>query len=189
MPSDIKRVFYLYDVQTEAARGAHAHKRLHQFLICLFGSFNVSLDDGTNRTPVHLKRPWNGLHILAVIWAAEVKFDPGSSSRCPSNAFLITYALYITVFLCITPAEHGYDFLRTDLLRWSAGFGFIVAVSAIHWQTTRLSWSVAVTYVGVSLWLAWVTLSREGRCIMIEVVSGLARRLAPRSLEEIGNVI
>ena len=78
IPFAIKRVFYLYDVPTEAGRGAHAHKTLHQFLVCLSGSFDVELDDGHNQTTVHLNRPWKGLHIPPLIWAAEVNFDPGS---------------------------------------------------------------------------------------------------------------
>jgi hypothetical protein len=78
IPFEIKRVFYLYDVPTEAGRGAHAHRKLHQFLICLSGSFDVQLDDGLNQATVHLNRPWKGLHIPPMIWAAEVNFDPGS---------------------------------------------------------------------------------------------------------------
>ena len=78
IPFEIKRVFYLYDVPTGENRGAHAHKELHQFLICLSGSFDVSLDDGYNKKVVHLNRPWKGLHIPPMVWAAEVNFDPGS---------------------------------------------------------------------------------------------------------------
>ncbi len=75
---DIKRVFYLYDVPTGEDRGAHAHKNLHQFLICLSGSFDVALDDGFKKDTIHLNRPWKGLHIPPMIWASEVNFDPGS---------------------------------------------------------------------------------------------------------------
>jgi hypothetical protein len=78
IPFDMKRVFYLYDVPTEESRGAHAHKTLHQFLICLSGSFDVKIDDGEFRGKIHLNRPWKGLHIPPMIWAAEVNFDPGS---------------------------------------------------------------------------------------------------------------
>jgi dTDP-4-dehydrorhamnose 3,5-epimerase-like enzyme len=78
VPFDIKRIFYLYDIPTGAARGAHAHKQLHQLLICLSGSFDVSLDDGTDKKIVRLNRPWQGLHIPPMIWAAELNFDPGS---------------------------------------------------------------------------------------------------------------
>jgi hypothetical protein len=78
VPFDIKRIFYLYDVPTEESRGAHAHLRLHQFLICLAGSFDVAVDDGEFVATIHLNRPWKGLHIPPMIWAAEVNFDPGS---------------------------------------------------------------------------------------------------------------
>ncbi len=78
VPFDIKRVFYLYDVPTEADRGAHAHHELHQFLVCLAGSFDVALDDGETKRSVHLNRPWFGLHVPPMIWAAEVNFDPGT---------------------------------------------------------------------------------------------------------------
>jgi len=78
VPFTIKRVFYLYDVPTGADRGAHAHRALHQFLVCLSGSFDVTLDDGKNKKVVHLNRPWTGLHVKPMIWAAEVNFDPGS---------------------------------------------------------------------------------------------------------------
>lgn len=78
IPFEIKRVFYLYDVPTEESRGAHAHKKLHQFLVCLSGSFDVTIDDGEFQAVVHLNRPWKGLHIPPMIWAAEVNFDPGS---------------------------------------------------------------------------------------------------------------
>ena len=78
IPFDIKRVFYLYDVPTGEDRGAHAHKKLDQFLVCLSGSFDVSLDDGVNKSLIHLNRPWQGLHIPPMIWAAEINFDPGS---------------------------------------------------------------------------------------------------------------
>lgn len=78
IPFDIKRVFYLYDVPTEESRGAHAHKNLHQFMICLSGSFDVAIDDGEFQAKIHLNRPWKGLHVPPMIWAAEVNFDPGT---------------------------------------------------------------------------------------------------------------
>lgn len=78
IPFEIKRVFYLYDVPTEESRGAHAHINLHQFIICLSGSFDVAIDDGEFQATIHLNRPWKGLHIPPMIWAAEVNFDPGS---------------------------------------------------------------------------------------------------------------
>lgn len=78
IPFPIKRIFYIYDVPTGESRGAHAHHKLHQFLICVSGSFDVEIDDGINKKKVHLNRPWQGLHVPPMIWAAETNFDPGS---------------------------------------------------------------------------------------------------------------
>ena len=78
VPFDIKRIFFLYDVPTGADRGAHAHLQHHQFLICLAGSFDVEVDDGSGQRLIHLNRPWKGLHVPPMIWAAEKNFDPGS---------------------------------------------------------------------------------------------------------------
>lgn len=78
VPFDIRRVFYIYDVPTGESRGAHAHHSLHQVVVCLSGSFDVAIDDGRTKSHVHLNRPWKGLYVPPLIWAAEVNFDPGS---------------------------------------------------------------------------------------------------------------
>lgn len=78
IPFDIKRVFYLYDIPGGESRGAHAHKKCHQFLIAASGSFEVVLDDGKNKRTVVLNRPFYGLHIPPGIWAAEQGFSSGA---------------------------------------------------------------------------------------------------------------
>lgn len=78
IPFDIQRVFYLYDIPGGEARGAHAHRQCHQFLIAASGAFEVVLDDGINRRTVMLNRPFCGLHIPPGIWAAEQGFSSGS---------------------------------------------------------------------------------------------------------------
>ncbi len=77
VPFDVKRVFYLYDIPGGEARGAHAHKQCHQFLIAASGAFEVVLDDGINKRTVMLNRPYMGLHVLPGIWAAEQGFSSG----------------------------------------------------------------------------------------------------------------
>ena len=78
VPFDIKRVFYLYDIPGGEARGAHAHKQCHQFLVAVSGCFEVVLDDGVNKRTGTLNRPFYGLHIPPGIWAAEQEFSSGS---------------------------------------------------------------------------------------------------------------
>ena len=78
VPFDIRRVFYLYDIPGGEARGAHAHKTCHQFLVAASGSFEVALDDGTEKRTVFLNRPFMGLHVPPGIWAAEQEFSSGA---------------------------------------------------------------------------------------------------------------
>jgi len=78
IPFALKRVFYIYDVPTGESRGAHAHRKLEQVLICLAGSFDVLIDDGERRREVRLHRPWKGLYVPAMIWTRIINFDPGS---------------------------------------------------------------------------------------------------------------
>lgn len=78
VPFPISRVFYSYDIPGGEDRGAHAHKRCHQFLIAASGSFEVALDDGNSKRTVVLNRPYFGLHIPPGIWAAEQGFSSGS---------------------------------------------------------------------------------------------------------------
>lgn len=78
LPFEVKRVFYLYDIPGGESRGAHAHKRCHQFIIAASGAFEVLLDDGSVKRQVQLNWPYFGLHILPGIWAQEVNFSSGA---------------------------------------------------------------------------------------------------------------
>jgi hypothetical protein len=78
IPFSIKRVFYLFDIPGGESRGAHAHKKCHQFLVAAGGGFEVLLDDGRTQRQVMLNRPYIGLHIPPGIWASEINFSSGS---------------------------------------------------------------------------------------------------------------
>ncbi|SAI67138.1 WxcM-like%2C C-terminal [Bordetella ansorpii] len=78
VPFEMRRVFYLYGIEPGESRGAHAHRELHQLLICVAGGFEVEVDDGRSQRLVPLSDPWVGLHVPPMIWAAQVRFQPGS---------------------------------------------------------------------------------------------------------------
>ena len=78
IPFEIQRVFYLYDVPGGAERGGHAHKALHQFIIAMSGSFDVILDDGTQKERFHLNRSHYGLYVCPMIWRELSNFSSGS---------------------------------------------------------------------------------------------------------------
>lgn len=78
LPFVIKRVYYLYDVPSSSSRGGHAHKKLQQFLIAVSGSFDVVLDNGTQRRNITLNRPDRGLLIPNGIWRELEHFSSGA---------------------------------------------------------------------------------------------------------------
>jgi len=78
IPFGIKRVYYLYDVPSDAYRGGHAHKEQLEFLIALSGSFNVVLDNGKIKQTITLNKPNKGLLIPTGVWRELEDFSSGS---------------------------------------------------------------------------------------------------------------
>src|SRR5262245_27951316 len=70
-----KRYFIVFDVGEGQTRGSHAHRTVHQMLICVKGACRVSLDDGKIREDVSLDRPELGLYLPPGIWATERDFS------------------------------------------------------------------------------------------------------------------
>ena len=78
VPFEIARIYYLYDVPGGATRGGHAHRSLQQVMIAISGSFDVLLDDGSEKKQVTLSRSHRGLYIGPMIWRELVNFSSGS---------------------------------------------------------------------------------------------------------------
>lgn len=78
VPFDIRRAYYLYDIPGGSHRGGHAHKALHQLLIAMSGSFDITLDDGRTKFKYHLNRSYYGLYIPPMIWREMDNFSSGS---------------------------------------------------------------------------------------------------------------
>ncbi len=105
LPFELKRVFYLYDIPDGESRGGHAHKACHQFMIAVSGSFDILLDDGVNKSTVHLNNPRVGLHVPPGVWDSELNFSNDA--------------------ICLVIASHTYfeeDYIRNyeDYLKYQA---------------------------------------------------------------------
>ena len=98
IPFQVKRVYYLYDVPGGGARGAHAHKELHQLIVAASGSFDVTLDDGNVKRTFMLNRPYQGLLIVPGIWRDLNNFSAGSvclvlaSEKYDENDYIRVYS-------------------------------------------------------------------------------------------------
>jgi len=76
LPFVPKRFFLVFDVRSKEVRGEHAHKQLHQFLICITGSCSLVVDDGHNREEIVLDNPQVGVHIHPMVWGIQYKYSP-----------------------------------------------------------------------------------------------------------------
>jgi dTDP-4-dehydrorhamnose 3,5-epimerase-like enzyme len=74
VPFQVKRYFLVFDVASEHIRGEHAHRTLHQFLVCVAGRCHVVTDDGRRRHEAVLDSPGKGVYIPPMVWATEYKF-------------------------------------------------------------------------------------------------------------------
>lgn len=103
IPFDVKRIYYLYDVPGGSSRGGHAHKNLYQLLVAISGSFNVNIDDGTNKKTFQLNRPYEGLLITPGIWRTIDNFSSGSvclvlASECYTESdYIRNYNDFLTM--------------------------------------------------------------------------------------------
>ncbi|WP_332456914.1 sugar 3,4-ketoisomerase [Petrimonas sp.] len=98
IPFNIQRIYYLYDIPSGESRGGHAHKELQQLIVAASGSFEVMLDDGTNKKIVRLNRPNYGLLVVPGIWREIFEFSSGSicmvlaSLKYDENDYLREYS-------------------------------------------------------------------------------------------------
>jgi len=76
LPFAPRRVFLVRDVPSRHARGEHAHRELHQFLVCLAGDCALVVDDGRKRREIHLDSPTVGVHLPPRVWGVQYKFSP-----------------------------------------------------------------------------------------------------------------
>lgn len=78
LPFEFKRIYYLFDVPSNAFRGGHSHINQYEVLIALSGSFEVVLDNGKEKVKVLLNKPNKGLLIKTNIWRELENFSSGA---------------------------------------------------------------------------------------------------------------
>lgn len=78
LPFEFKRIYYLFDIPSNAFRGGHSHVNQHEILIALSGSFEVVLGDGIEKKSFLLNKPNVGLLISTGIWRELQNFSSGA---------------------------------------------------------------------------------------------------------------
>jgi hypothetical protein len=77
VPFELARVYYFYDIPGGETRAGHAHLELEQVIVAAMGSFDVLLDDGSQRKTFRLDRAYYGLYVPSMIWRELEGFSSG----------------------------------------------------------------------------------------------------------------
>lgn len=97
IPFKIERTYWIYDVPGGEARGGHAYRENEEFIVALSGSFDVVLDNGSEKQVFHLNRSYYGLYVPKGIWREMENFSTNSlalilaSTRYDSNDYIRDY--------------------------------------------------------------------------------------------------
>lgn len=78
IPFKIQRTYWIYDVPGGESRGGHAYKKTEEFIIAISGSFDVTVDDGSEKRTFTLNRSYNGLYIPKSLWRTMDNFSTNS---------------------------------------------------------------------------------------------------------------
>ena len=78
IPFSIERAYWIYDVPGGFERGGHAFKQQQELIISLSGSFDVILDNGTDKQKYSLNRSYYGLYVPAGMWRHIENFSTNS---------------------------------------------------------------------------------------------------------------
>jgi len=85
IPFKIERTYWIYDVPGGQVRGGHAFKEQQELIVALSGSFDVVVDDGTQKQTFSLNRSYYGLYIPAGLWRQMQNFSTNSLAMVLSS--------------------------------------------------------------------------------------------------------
>lgn len=74
LPFDIKRIYFMTSIPSDAVRGNHRHKVTIQALICLSGGCDVYVDNGEKKESFRLNSPDQCLLLEAKDWHSLSQF-------------------------------------------------------------------------------------------------------------------
>lgn len=78
LPFAIARTYWIYDVPGGEKRGGHAYRLNRELIVALSGSFDVTVDDGSQKRSFRLSRSYYGLFVPAGMWREMSDFSTNS---------------------------------------------------------------------------------------------------------------
>ena len=75
IPFDVKRIYYIFDVEHKMRRGFHSHRNLEQALICVHGSVKILVKTPYEEENILLDNPQEALYIGPMVWREMYDFS------------------------------------------------------------------------------------------------------------------
>lgn len=103
IPFIVKRFFIIHNVPSEEIRGEHAHRKQHQFLVCISGAVNLVVDDGKKSAEIKLNSKNIGVHLEPMVWGIEYKYTKDAmllvlaSDKYDSKDYIRDYKEFLTL--------------------------------------------------------------------------------------------
>jgi len=101
IPFEIKRIYWIYDVPGGQSRGGHAFKEQQELIVALSGSFDIIVDNGTQKHAFSLNRSYFGLYIPNGLWREMNNFSTNalalvlSSTEFSADDYIREYEKYL----------------------------------------------------------------------------------------------
>lgn len=106
IPFDIKRVFYIFDVDDEEMRGRHANRKSEFVMVALHGNCKVRVDDGKQKAVFTLSNPNEGLYLSKMVWKEMFEFSKDavllvlSNEKYDSEEYIRDYEEFVEEVRC-----------------------------------------------------------------------------------------
>lgn len=101
IPFEIKRIYYISGVGKEITRGFHAHRKLHQVLICVSGQVSIRVKNPKDEEVYILNKPYEGLYIGSLVWREMFDFSEDAvllviaSEHYDESDYIRNYDFYV----------------------------------------------------------------------------------------------
>lgn len=100
IPFEVRRIYYIYQVEDGARRGYHSHRNLEQVLICIHGSVTILIKTPESSENIILDDPAKALYIGPMVWREMYDFSPDAtllvlaSEHYNRNDYIRDYSQY-----------------------------------------------------------------------------------------------
>ena len=101
VPFDIKRIYYISKVPKGLARGSHAHRKIHQVLICINGSVRIKVKNPKEEEDFILDDATIGLYLGPYTWSEMYDFSENTillviaSDHYDENEYIRNIDIYL----------------------------------------------------------------------------------------------